>query len=88
MKVSVLKKIPRQKWCTSSTLVVRTNKIGFGSLLNPALYSIPMSNKKSSIRNPIKVAMDERYAHTTTKMRDRRERRMKDARKSWRREEH
>lgn len=38
-------------------------------------------------RNPIAVAMRERYGKTTSKMRDRRKRREKDARKSWKQEE-
>jgi len=45
--------------------------------------------KKTSkiARNGVAVAMVARYGQTTTVMRDRRERRAKDARKSWRREE-
>lgn len=39
-------------------------------------------------RNPVAVAMMERYGRTTTTMRDRRKRREKDARKSWKREEY
>lgn len=46
-----------------------------------------MSSKNKPQRNPVKVAMDLRYASTTTTMRDRRDRRTKDARKSWKREE-
>jgi hypothetical protein len=40
-----------------------------------------------TIRNPTAVAMLKRYGQTTTTMRDRRDRRAKDARKSWKREE-
>jgi hypothetical protein len=39
-------------------------------------------------RNPIVVAMMKRHACTTTVMRDRRNRRPKDARKSWKKEEY
>lgn len=48
-----------------------------------------MSNAadKKAPRNPVAVAMMERYGHTTTTMRDRRKRREKDAKKSWKREE-
>jgi hypothetical protein len=37
-------------------------------------------------KNPTAVAMMKRYGKTQTTMRDRRERRAKDAKKSWRRE--
>ena len=49
-----------------------------------------MSNAtdRKTLRNPVKVAMDLRYGRTTTTMRDRRNRREKDARKSWRNEDH
>lgn len=43
-------------------------------------------NKETSTsaqRNPIAVAMRLRYGRTTTVMKDRRKRREKDARKSW-----
>ena len=43
---------------------------------------------KSDIRNPIAVAMRERYGNTTSVMRDRRERRAKDKKNSWQSEEH
>jgi hypothetical protein len=46
-----------------------------------------MAKKKKKQRNPIAVAMMERYKHTTTTMRDRRDRRAKDARRSWRNED-
>ncbi len=39
-------------------------------------------------RNLVAAAMHQRYRNTTTTMRDRRERRSKDARRSWRNEEH
>jgi hypothetical protein len=45
------------------------------------------TNKKSHHRNPVQVAMMERYGHTQTTHRDRRERRPKDARNDARREE-
>jgi hypothetical protein len=45
-----------------------------------------IANKKTP-RNPIAVAMMERYGHTITIMRDRRKRREKDAKKSWQKEE-
>ena len=38
-------------------------------------------------RNPVQVAMMERYGKTQTTMRDRRERRSKDAKRSWKNEE-
>lgn len=38
-------------------------------------------------RNPIAVAMQKRYGQVQTTMKDRRDRRSKDARKSWKREE-
>lgn len=40
-----------------------------------------------SKRNPIAVAMQKRYGTTTTTMKDRRNKRPKDARRSWKREE-
>lgn len=43
--------------------------------------------KSKAQRNPIKVAMDLRYSSTETTMRDRRERRPKDKRRSWQNEE-
>jgi hypothetical protein len=39
-----------------------------------------------SVRNNVQVAMMKRYGTTTTTMRDRRNRRPKDARKSWKQE--
>lgn len=42
---------------------------------------------KDPQRNPIKVAMDKRYGSSETTMRDRRDRRPKDARRSWKNEE-
>lgn len=42
---------------------------------------------KSTKRNAVQVAMMKRFASTTTTMRDRRERRPKDAKRSWKREE-
>jgi hypothetical protein len=39
-------------------------------------------------RNPVAVAMMKRYGQTQTTHRDRRNRRAKDARKSWKREEY
>lgn len=49
-----------------------------------------MSNAadKKAARNPVAVAMNARYGRTTTTMRDRRKRREKDARKSWKNEEY
>lgn len=47
-----------------------------------------MSSNKKAQRNPIAVAMNARYGHTTTTMRDRRKRRAKDARRSWKNEDH
>lgn len=41
-----------------------------------------------SIPIPTAEAMRKRYTNTTTKMRDKRNRRAKDARKSWKREEY
>jgi hypothetical protein len=41
----------------------------------------------SKQRNPIAVAMQKRYQNTQTTMRDRRKRREKDTKKSWKREE-
>lgn len=41
----------------------------------------------NKVRNATAVAMQKRYQNTTTTMRDRRERRPKDAKKSWKREE-
>jgi len=46
-----------------------------------------MNANKKAPRNPVAVAMQARYGQTTTTMRDRRKRREKDARKSWKREE-
>lgn len=47
-----------------------------------------MKNKSNrTVRNPIALAMMKRYGQTETVMRDRRERRPKDARRSWKREE-
>lgn len=46
-----------------------------------------MNTSKKAPRNPVAVAMAERYRNTTTTMRDRRDRRAKDAKKSWKREE-
>lgn len=48
-----------------------------------------MSNSadKKAHRNPVAVAMNARYGRTTTTMRDRRKRREKDARKSWKSEQ-
>lgn len=43
--------------------------------------------REKKARNPVAVAMLERYGQTTSKMRDRRERRAKDARRSWKRED-
>lgn len=40
----------------------------------------------SKPRNPTAVAMMKRYRNTQTTMRDRRDRRAKDARKSWKNE--
>lgn len=45
-------------------------------------------NKKKAPRNPVAVAMNARYGKTSTTMRDRRERRAKDARRSWKNEDH
>jgi len=45
------------------------------------------TSKKTSPRSGVAVAMVARYGQTTSVMRDRRMRRAKDARKSWRREE-
>ena len=42
---------------------------------------------RSKQRNPVAVAMMKRYAHTTTTMKDRRDKRPKDAKRSWKREE-
>lgn len=47
-----------------------------------------MSNPKSKHRNPVKVAMDLRYGRTNTTHRHRADRRAKDARRSWKNEEH
>lgn len=44
-------------------------------------------DSKDAPRNPIAVAMNKRYGNTQTTMRDRRDRRAKDARKSWKRED-
>lgn len=41
---------------------------------------------KTNIRNNVAVAMIKRYGKTTTTMRDRRDRRPKDAKRSWKRE--
>jgi hypothetical protein len=38
------------------------------------------------IRNPVAVAMRKRYGQTITTMRDRRDRRLKDAKRSWKNE--
>lgn len=37
-------------------------------------------------QNPVQVAMMKRHGNTTTTMRDRRDRRPKDARRSWKRD--
>ena len=42
----------------------------------------------AKVRNPTAVAMMKRYGNTTTVMKDRRKRREKDARKSWKQEEY
>ena len=49
-----------------------------------------MSKSKAHVapRNSVVVEMNTRYGRTTTTMRDRRERRPKDARRSWRAEDH
>ncbi len=47
-----------------------------------------MNTDKKAPRNPIKVAMDLRYGTMATTMRDRRKRRAKDARRSWKNEDH
>lgn len=44
-------------------------------------------NKAPAPRNPVAVAMQKRYGNTQTVMKDRRDRRSKDAKKSWKREE-
>lgn len=43
--------------------------------------------EKVLFRNPVKVAMDARYGRTQTSHRHRNDRRAKDAKKSWKREE-
>jgi hypothetical protein len=45
-----------------------------------------MVNDKA-LRNPVKVAMDLRYGRTRTTHKHRNDRRAKDARKSWKKEE-
>lgn len=45
------------------------------------------SSKSPTPRNPIKVAMDLRYGRTNTTHRHKNDRRTKDAKKSWKREE-
>lgn len=42
--------------------------------------------KTKRTQNPVQVAMMKRHASTTTKMRDRRMRRAKDTRRSWKNE--
>lgn len=46
------------------------------------------SKSKKGIRNPIAVAMRERYGKTTSVMKDRRTKRAKDKKNSWQNEEH
>ncbi len=46
------------------------------------------NKKKKAPRNPVAVAMNARYGQITTTMRDRRKRRAKDARRSWKNEDH
>ncbi len=46
-----------------------------------------MNANDKSPRNAVAVAMQKRYGNTTTIMRDRRKRREKDARKSWKSEQ-
>lgn len=47
------------------------------------------ANKKPSApRNPVAVAMQARYGRTTTTHKHKNDRRAKDARKSWKREEY
>lgn len=46
-----------------------------------------MGDKMKDHRNPIKVAMDKRYGTAETVFRDRRKRRPKDKRNSWKNEE-
>jgi len=45
-----------------------------------------MQTKPRKIRSAIAVVMRDRYAHTGTILRDRRDRRPNDARRSWKRE--
>jgi hypothetical protein len=53
-------------------------------------YNPFMSKSKARVapRNSVVVEMNKRYGQTTTVMRDRRDRRPKDARRSWRAEDH
>lgn len=46
------------------------------------------STKTPAPRNPVKVAMDLRYGRTNTTHRHKNDRRSKDARKSWKNEDH
>lgn len=45
------------------------------------------NKSKSAPRNSVVVEMNKRYGSTTTTMRDRRSRRPKDARRSWKNED-
>jgi hypothetical protein len=46
-----------------------------------------MTAKKEKPRNYVLIALNKRHAHTQTHMKDRRQRRAKDARKSWKNED-
>lgn len=52
---------------------------------NMSTANIQNSTEKSSFQNPIAVAMQKRYGHTTTVMRDRRTKRQN--RRSWRKDQ-
>ncbi len=49
---------------------------------------MPKTKAKQAPRNSVVVEMNARYGSTVTTMRDRRERRPKDARRSWKNEDH
>lgn len=45
-------------------------------------------NDKPAVRNPVAVAMNARYGRTNTTHKHKNDRRSKDAKKSWKREEY
>ena len=74
----------------ATTVIVRLTRMKAVRVRKASRYSLFMSKTKAkqAPRNSVVVEMNKRYGTTTTTMRDRRDRRPKDARRSWKNECH